>query len=151
MTQQRNEMLNTLSKIDISNLDGCKECFSPDLIWHYENVELPEQRGEVHGVEGLNLFFQRVLNTQNYSLNVEVIHAHPVGDELLLMHTRNRTTWCRREVEFDVALIWRFEGNRVVEVWDVPAVTSGMRILSDNSSENSHANTLATNSSKHCK
>jgi uncharacterized protein len=47
---------------------------------------------------------------------------NPVGDELLVIQTRNNMAFPDRVIEVDVVLVWRIVDGKIAEIWGVPAV-----------------------------
>ena len=50
----------------------------------------------------------------------------PIGDELVVTHTKNRLTLQGRSITTDVVVVRRIVNGRIAEVWDIPSVHSGI-------------------------
>ena len=48
----------------------------------------------------------------------------PVGDELVVVHTKNTMTFADQQIETDVVVVWRIVEGLIREVWDIPSVYS---------------------------
>ena len=56
------------------------------------------------------------------TFGVEPVSASSAEDELAVTHARLQLTLDTRQIQTDVVVVWRLHNNRVVEVWDIPAV-----------------------------
>jgi predicted SnoaL-like aldol condensation-catalyzing enzyme len=53
------------------------------------------------------------------TFTIEPVSATPVGNELVVVHSRNTLTIGERTVTVAVVVVWRFVDGRIVEVWDI--------------------------------
>ncbi|MEL7498764.1 MAG: nuclear transport factor 2 family protein [Planctomycetota bacterium] len=113
--------LKVIQRIDLKDPCGTSSPFSDDVVWHYFNPRLPELQGDYVGKRGVEEFFQRLASRTNGTFQVRPISVEPVGDELLVMQTRNSLRLDDEEVAIDVVLVWRVIGGQIVEVWDIPS------------------------------
>lgn len=111
-----------LKRLDFSDLAGAADLFSEDFVWHFFNPRLPDVQGDYHGVSGLQSFFEKLGAATNGTFKVDPISVTPVGDELVVMHNRNRLTFQGVPVETDVVVVWRIVDGRFSEVWDIPSI-----------------------------
>ena len=44
-----------------------------------------------------------------------------VGDELVVVQTRNSLTLEGQPITIDVVVVWRIVDGRITEVWDIPS------------------------------
>ncbi len=115
-----------LARIDPKDLPGSDGVFAESLVFHYFNPHLPALAGNYNGIEGLKEFFAKLADTTKGAFEVSPVSITPVGDELVVMHTKNRLTFQGTKIETDVVLVWRIVDGRVTEVWDIPSVHSGV-------------------------
>ena len=119
--------LSVLSKLDIKNLDACADLFADNFVWHYFNPKMPELQGDYRGVSGLQEFFMKLHQSDKGTLHVEPIEARPVGDELIITHSKNQLiseATDNGNFEFDALVIWRIVDGKIAEAWDIPAVNT---------------------------
>ena len=76
-------------------------------------------------MDGIRSFFGKIGAVSAGTFQVEPISIAAMGDELVVMHNRNRLTVQQQSIETDVVLVWRIVDGRVVEVWDIPSVYNG--------------------------
>lgn len=124
MTETMHPNMHLLMKLDIQNLDACRDVFADNFIWHYFNPILPELDGDHFGIEGLKGFFAKLNEESNSSFHVNVIEARPVGDELVVTEVCNRMDLEGDAIEFDAVVIWRIVSSKIAEAWDIPAVNT---------------------------
>ena len=108
-----------LKRLDLRDLASAKELFADDVVWHYFNPNLPELQGDYVGLEGIRNFFQAIGEKSRGTFKVEPVSVTPVGDELVVVHARDRLTFQGRPVALDVVVVWRIKGGRIAEVWDI--------------------------------
>ncbi|WP_419912028.1 nuclear transport factor 2 family protein [Hoeflea sp.] len=111
-----------LSRFDPRNLASATELFSQDAVFHYFNPKLPDVQGDYVGLSGIQKFFETIAARTDGTFKVEPISMTPVGDELVVMHTRNTMTLEDQAFAIDVVLVWRIVDGRISEVWDIPSV-----------------------------
>ena len=108
-----------LRRVDLTNLAGCGDVISDEVIWHYSNPNLPEIEGEYVGLDGVSQFFQRVAQQTKGHFRVDPVSVTPVGDDLVVVRTENTVGFGGRKVAVDVVVVWRISDGKVVEVWDI--------------------------------
>ena len=113
-----------LQKVDPANIAGSADVFAADLVWHYFNPRLPEIQGDYVGLAGLQNFFEKMGQRTEGTFQVTPISVTPVGDELLVVQSRNTMILEDRHIETDVVTVWRIVEGRIAEVWDIPSVHS---------------------------
>ena len=113
-----------VKRFDPGDLAGSTELFTRDSVWHYYNPRLPDLQGDYVGASGLQEFFEKLAAATRGSFHVEPVSISAFGDELVVMHNKNRMTFKGRSIEVHVAVIWRVVGGRIAEVWDIPSVAS---------------------------
>jgi uncharacterized protein len=106
------------------SLDSVDENFEPDVVWHYVNPLLSALQGDYKGSAGIKKFFEQVAALSGGTFAVEPVFAQAFGQEFVVAHGRVTLTVQGREVSTDAVLVWRFRGDRVAEVWDIPAIHS---------------------------
>ena len=111
--------------INPGDLPTATDLFAPDAVWHYINPRLPDVEGDYVGMDGLHSFFEKIGAVSAGTFRVEPISIAAMGDELVVMHNRNRLTLQGQSIETDVVLVWRIVDGHVVEVWDIPSVYAG--------------------------
>ena len=124
MTETMHPNMSLMMKLDIQNLDACRDVFADNFIWHYFNPTLPELEGDHRGIEGLKGFFAKLNERGNSSFQVNVIDTRPVGDELVVIQVCNRMNLDGSSIEFDAVVVWRIVNSKIVEAWDIPAVNT---------------------------
>ncbi|MFN3172030.1 MAG: nuclear transport factor 2 family protein [Hyphomicrobiales bacterium] len=110
-----------LETLDPRDLASAKELFSPDVVWHYVNPNLPEMEGAYKGLEGIRDFFWRLGEKSDGTFTVEPISATAHGDELVVTHTKNTMTIDGDSFAIHAVVVWRFVEGRIVEAWDFPS------------------------------
>ena len=114
-----------LMRVDPANITESADVFAEDAVWHYFNPRLPDLEGDYVGLAGLRDFFAKLAAATEGTFKVEPISVTPVGDELVVMHTRNTMTLPGEEVVTEVVVVWRIVDGRIAEVWDIPSVYGG--------------------------
>ena len=107
------------------SLANATELFAPEAVFHYINPRLPDIQGDYIGIDGIRSFFAKIDAVSAGTFRVEPISITAMGDELVVMHNKNRLTLQEQSIETDVVLVWRIVDGRVVEVWDIPSVYAG--------------------------
>lgn len=113
-----------LKKVNPSNVAGSADAFAADVVWHYFNPRLPDLQGDYVGLTGLQTFFETMASQTDGTFKVTPISVTPVGDELLVMQTKNTMILEDERIETDVVVVWRIVDGRIAEVWDIPSVYS---------------------------
>ncbi len=111
-------LLETLNPRDLAS---AKDLFSPDVVWHYVNPNLPEMEGAYEGLEGIRDFFKRLGEKSDGTFTVQPISATAHGDELVVTHTKNTMTIDGETFAIHAVVVWRFIEGRIVEAWDFPS------------------------------
>lgn len=110
-----------LSKLDIRDLNTSASLFSEDFVWHYFNHKLPNVEGDYIGVDGLKKFFAIIAGKTGGTFKVEPISATPVGEELVVVRTRNTMELEDTSIAVDVVVVWRVVDGKIAEGWDIPS------------------------------
>lgn len=111
-----------LKRVDFGNLAGAADLFEENFVWHFFNPRLPDVEGDYAGLSGLQTFLEKMVALTEGTFRVEPNSVTAVGDELLVMHNKNRMTLQGMSIETDVVVVWRIVGGRFSEVWDIPSV-----------------------------
>ncbi len=114
--------ISVLQRFDLTNLSGSADVIAEDIIFHYFNPRLPELHGNHVGFEGLQAFFAKLAKMTNGTFKVNPISVTPVGDELLVVHSKNTMSFSDQDVETEVVVVWRIVNGQIVEVWDIPSI-----------------------------
>ncbi len=110
-----------MEKLDPRDLAASSELFSPDVVFHYVNPNLPDLEGEYLGLDGMRAFFQRLGGKSGGTFKVEPISVTAHGDELVVTHTKNTMTLEGQSFAIHAVVVWRIVEGRIVEVWDIPS------------------------------
>ena len=110
-----------LNRLDITDLTSAEDLFAEDFVWHYFNPNLPEVEGDYVGIGGLRKFFARLAGGTGGTFRVEPISATPVGDELIVVRTRNTMELEGSSIAVDVVVVWRVVDAKIAEGWDIPS------------------------------
>ncbi|MEO1353076.1 MAG: nuclear transport factor 2 family protein [Cyanobacteria bacterium J06635_15] len=121
MTQEHPNIF-LLSRLDIGNLAGCADLFSKEFVWHFFNPRLLNLQGDYVGMAGLQTFFEKLAATTGGTFRVEPLSATPIGDELVVVHARDRMTFEGQPIELDAVVVWRIVDGLIAEAWDIPSV-----------------------------
>ena len=108
-----------LKRLDRRNLAASKDLIAEDIVWHYSNPNLPDIEGDYTGLDGVRSFFEAIAQKSGGNFKIEPMSVTPVGDELVVVQSRNTLTFAGRSVAVDVVVVWRIVDGRVVEVWDI--------------------------------
>ena len=111
-----------IEKLDVRDIAAAADVFAADVVFHYFNPRLPDIQGDYVGLAGIRAFFEAVGRISAGTFRIEPVSITPVGDELVVTHTRNSLTHEGQPVTFDVVVVWRIVDGRICEVWDIPAV-----------------------------
>ncbi|QDT99994.1 nuclear transport factor 2 family protein [Gimesia aquarii] len=113
-----------LKRFDPRNVIGTADVFAEDAVWHFFNPLLPDIQGDYVGRSGLQTFFEKMAKLTDGTFKVTPVSVTPVGDELLVMQTKNTMILEEEQIATDVVLVWRIVDGHIVEVWDIPSVYS---------------------------
>ena len=108
-----------LKRLDLRNPAAWKGLMAEDVVWHYANPNLPDMQGDYIGLDGVRSFFDAIGAKSAGTFNIHPLTITPVGDELVVVQSRNTLTFQGRSVAVDVVVVWRIVDGRVVEVWDI--------------------------------
>lgn len=108
-----------LKRLDLRNLAGSNELFAEDVVWHYANPNLPDLQGDYVGLDGIGSFFGALARESGGTFRIDPTSVTPVGNELVVVQSRNTLTLEDRAVAVEVVVVWRILNGRIVEVWDI--------------------------------
>ena len=108
-----------LGQLDRRNIAASAHLFAEDAVFHYFNPNLPELQGDYVGPKGVRSFFETLAEKSRGTFRIEPVSATPVGEELVVVQSRNSLTFEGRTVTLDVVVVWRIVGDQIVEVWDI--------------------------------
>jgi ketosteroid isomerase-like protein len=108
-----------MQQLDLGNLAAAKDVFAEDVVWHYFNPNLPDMQGDYVGLDGIRSFFEAIGQKSRGTFKVQPVSTTAVGDELVVVQTRNTLTFQGHSTALDVVVVWRFVDGRIVEVWDI--------------------------------
>ncbi|MEO1167452.1 MAG: nuclear transport factor 2 family protein [Pseudomonadota bacterium] len=118
MTQEHPN-ITLLKRLDRSNLAASKELFAEDVVFHFFNPNLPELQGDHVGPDGIRALFDALAEKSHGTFRIEPVSIAAVGDELVVVQSRNTLAIAGRAVTMDVVVVWRIVNGRIVEVWDI--------------------------------
>ncbi len=113
-----------IQQFNPTELGNLTDILSPNVIWHYCNPRLPDVHGDYVGIGGIREFFEKIVRQSTGTFKVEPISATPVGDELVVVQTRNTMTLQDQAIAVDVVVVWRIVDGLITEVWDIPSLHS---------------------------
>ncbi|MEM8664520.1 MAG: nuclear transport factor 2 family protein [Pseudomonadota bacterium] len=116
------ENLAILSRFDVRDVKGSADVLADDVVWHFFNPQVPALHGDHKGIEALAAFFAALAELTAGSFTVNVVDARPVGEELVVVQTRNTLTLDGRDLATDVVVVWRIVDGKIAEVWDIPSL-----------------------------
>lgn len=108
-----------MQQLDLGNIAAAKDAFAEDVIWHYFNPNLPAMQGDYVGLDGIRSFFEAIGQMSEGTFKVQPVSATAVGDELVVVQSRNTLTFQGHTIALDVVVVWRFVDGRIAEVWDI--------------------------------
>ena len=106
-----------LKRFDPANVAGTADVFAEDVVFHYFNPLLPDLHGDYVGRAGIQAFFEKLATLTGADFEVNLISVTPVGDELVVVHRKQKMIVDARRIESDVVVVWR-----IAEVWDIPSI-----------------------------
>ncbi len=118
MTQEHPNV-ELMMQFDPRDLAASKDLFADDVLWHYYNPSWPDMQGDYVGLDGIRSFFETINQRTSGNFKVHPVSITPVGDELVVVQTRNTLTYLDQAIALDVVVVWRLVDGRVVEVWDI--------------------------------
>ncbi|MBY5935132.1 nuclear transport factor 2 family protein [Tateyamaria omphalii] len=122
--QTEHANIDLIAKIDITDIPAQADLFQRDVVWHFFNPMAPNLAGSYRGVDGIAEFFDKVRGHGHGSFAVQPKLAWAVGDELVVVQSRNRLGQGIEAINFDVVVVWRIIDGKIAEVWDIPAVNT---------------------------
>lgn len=120
MTQEHPNLA-IVGRFNPADLASCEDVFSEDAVFHFFNPKLPEVQGDYVGMDGIRSFFATIGQVTKGSFRVNPVSQTAVGDELVVVHTRNSLTLNDQALELDVVVVFRIVEGRITEVWDIPS------------------------------
>lgn len=117
-----------LQRLDPRNLASSADLFADDVVWHFFNPKLPDIQGDYVGLAGIGRFFETLGALTSGTFRVEPISVRAVGDELVVMQTRNTMVLEEDEVATDVVVVWRIVDGCIAEIWDIPSVHTAAHV-----------------------
>ena len=96
-----------IKRLDLRNLAAAVDLFAEDVVWHYYNPRLPDIEGDYVGLSGIGDFFGKIAGLSSGTFQVQPVSITPVGDELVVVHTRNSLTIEGQQITTDVVVVWR--------------------------------------------
>lgn len=111
-----------IERLDIHDIAASKDVFAEDAVFRYFNPLLPDLQGDYVGLADIRDFFQKIGALSEGTFRIEPVSATAVGNELVVVHTRNSLTFDNQPITMDVVVVWRIVNGRVTEVWDIPSV-----------------------------
>jgi ketosteroid isomerase-like protein len=117
MTEHPNITL--LKQLDPRNMGASTDLFADNAVLHYFNPNLPELQGDHVGPDGIRAFFEALAELSRGTFRIEPVSVTPVGNELVVVQSRNTLALGEQSVTVDVVVVWRFADGRIAEVWDI--------------------------------
>ncbi len=114
-----------LKRFDPMNIAASVDILAEDAVFHFFNPQLPDIQGDYMGPKGFQAFFKKMAERSKGTFKVNPISVTPVGDELVVVHSKNTMVLEDRQIEIDVVIVWRIVGGKILEVWDIPSVHTG--------------------------
>lgn len=111
-----------LKRFNPANVETISAVLAEDAVFHFFNPKLPDIQGDYKGFNGFKMFFEKMAKRTNGAFGVNPISATPVGDELVVVHSRNTINFENQLLEIDAVIVWRIVDGKIKEVWDIPAV-----------------------------
>ena len=110
-----------MSRLDLTDLAGDPNLFSPEVVFHYTNPNLPDFEGDYVGPAAIGAFFSKLAEKSRGTFSLEPISITPAGDELVVAHTKNTMALDGETFAIHAVTVWRIVGDRITEVWDIPS------------------------------
>jgi ketosteroid isomerase-like protein len=111
--------ISLIKRLDPGNLANATDLFAPDVVFHYFNPNLPDMQGDYVGLDGIRSFFESIAQKSRGTFKVEPVSIDAVGDELVVVQSRNTLTLQDRNIALDVVVVWQIVDGRIAEVWDI--------------------------------
>ena len=103
-----------LKRFDPNNVAETAEVFSEDAVFHFFNPELPEIHGDYVGREGVKTFFEKLAQLTGEDFEINLVSATAVGDELVVIHRKQKMAIEGRRMESDVVVVWRMGMDKLL-------------------------------------
>ncbi|MEL7068265.1 MAG: nuclear transport factor 2 family protein [Cyanobacteria bacterium J06581_3] len=110
------------NRLDPANIAQSADIFAENFVWHFFNPQMPDLEGDYRGLEGLQLFFEKLAMLSKGTFEVTPISVTPIGDELVIAHVKDRMVLNNTSVELDAVVVGRVVEGLLTEAWDIPAV-----------------------------
>jgi len=111
-----------LSRFDPRNVAGSADVIAEDVVFHFFNPKLPDVQGDYVGLTAVQEFFGKMAEKTAGTFRVNPVSVTAVGDELVVVQSKNTMILEGRQIEIDVVVVWRIVEGRITEVWDIPSV-----------------------------
>lgn len=111
-----------LRRFDPRNVAGSADVIAEDVVFHFFNPKLPDIQGDYVGLAAVQEFFGKMAEKTAGTFRVNPVSATAVGDELVVVQSKNTMILEGRQIEIDVVVVWRIVEGRISEVWDIPSV-----------------------------
>ena len=111
-----------LKRFDPANVDETADVFAEDVVWHFYDPLQPEIHGDYFGRAGIKAFFEKLAQLTGEGFEINLVSASAVGDELVVVHRKQKMTMEGQRIEADVVVVWRIVDGRITEVWDIPSI-----------------------------
>jgi len=118
---QEHPNISLIKRLNPLDMASAIDLFADDVVFHYFNPKLPDLQGDYVGPAGIRQFFDAIGALSQGTFNVEPRAVTPVGDELVVVQTRNTMTFEGEPIAIDVMVVWRIVEGRITEVWDIPS------------------------------
>ena len=124
MTEHTNiELLKRLDTyLSSNNIAGAADLFSDSFVWHFFNSQLPDIQGDYVGIDGWQVFFEKLAVVTGGTFRVETVAIMPVGDELVVTHVQDSMILRGQPIKLDAVVVWRIVNGRIAEAWDIPSL-----------------------------
>jgi len=116
--------ISVLKGFNPNDVEGSADVFAENFIWHYFNQQLPDLQGDYVGFDGLKSFFAELANKTDGTFKVNPVSATAIGDEIVVVHSKNTMPYQGQQIEFDAVVVWRIVEGRIAEAWDIPAINT---------------------------
>ncbi|MFS4467551.1 hypothetical protein [Maribacter sp. 2210JD10-5] len=111
-----------LEEVNLKEKLSINKKFSPRVIWRFFNPMIPDIAGDYEGINGVIKLFEVLDIITRGSFEYIPVRTITVGNELVMMHVKNRMNTYANQIEIDTILVWRIVNKKIVEVWNIPSV-----------------------------
>lgn len=119
---QEHPNIAVLKSFDPTNIAVAAEVLTEDSVFHYFNPKLAHLQGDYVGLDGFQEFFDKIAGLSKGSFKANPVSATPVGDELVVVQSKNTMDLGDHPMEIDVVIVFRIVDGKIKEVWDIPSV-----------------------------